>query len=70
MLSLSYKGGYKKTVRFMNSRQKLAHPRFADYEYSSIKEKNRLLKTVVEKAIYFRKTRTSPFALDVTFINM
>ena len=42
----------------------------ANYEYSSIKEKNRLLKTVVEKAIYFRKTRTSPFALDVTFINM
>ena len=42
----------------------------ANYEYSSIKEKNRLLKTAVEKAIYFRKTRTSPFALDVTFLNM
>lgn len=42
----------------------------ANYDGASPKEKNRLLKTVVEKAIYFRKTRTSPFALDVTFINM
>ena len=42
----------------------------ANYEGSSPKEKNRLLKTVVEKALYFRQSRTSPFAFDVTFINM
>ena len=40
----------------------------ANYEGSSPKEKNRLLKTVVEKATYFRETRTSPFAFDVTFV--
>ena len=49
--------------------QKIEHV-LANYAVSSPKEKNRLLKTVVEKAVYFRKSRTSPFALDVTFINM
>lgn len=41
-----------------------------NYENSSPKEKNLLLKTVVEKALYFRENRTSPFSFDVTFINM
>lgn len=42
----------------------------ASYWQADAKERNRLLKTVVEKSIYYRDHRTTPFSLDVTFLNL